>query len=268
MDAEQIIVKPYVYRLTHRATGRFYIGFRSKNVKLRRHHSDDLGVKYFTSSREITKSTFSEYDSVILGEFDTAEQAYWFEQTSIDENWTNPLLINKRNQKSYRKSFLVCSQSQRTKDKIAAAIRGRVRSEEHCRRISKAKKGVSTGKRSDECKRRMSLKSKGRKYAPQAIAAFSAGQRKRFADAGELEKLRRAREARTFETMRQRVVVVFPSGDVKLFRSAGEFADVAGMKKRVVYHLFNKFNGSTVNKGRLKGHLLWKEKAKFSLTRC
>lgn len=75
---------------------------------------------------------------MLLAEFDTAEEAYWFEQTSIDNSWGDPLLINQRNQKHYDKALILCSHSQRTKDKISAANTGRILSPEHCRHISEA----------------------------------------------------------------------------------------------------------------------------------
>ena len=83
---------PYVYKLTHKVTKKFYIGYRSQN---KTHSTDDLGIVYFTSCRSISKDNFDEYSAEIIAEFFTAKDAYEFEQELIFSNWFEPLLINK-----------------------------------------------------------------------------------------------------------------------------------------------------------------------------
>lgn len=43
-------ILPYVYKLTHKETGQFYIGFRKANKV---NSNQDLGLKYFSSSSEL-----------------------------------------------------------------------------------------------------------------------------------------------------------------------------------------------------------------------
>lgn len=83
--------KPYVYRCEHKETKRFYIGYRTAN-KLPA--SDDLGIHYFTSSKEVKKD-FHNYIFEILSEYDSALMAFEVEQRLIYECRHNELLINK-----------------------------------------------------------------------------------------------------------------------------------------------------------------------------
>lgn len=85
------MAKPYVYLCTHIETKRFYIGYRRANNFSA---NDDLGIHYFTSSKEVRKN-FSEYKFEILSEYDSPLMAYEVEQLLIYENRHNPLLINK-----------------------------------------------------------------------------------------------------------------------------------------------------------------------------
>jgi hypothetical protein len=87
-------ILPYVYILTHKRTGHFYIGYREKNIKLKIPSSEDLGVKYFTSCPKIKKSNFHEYNVNIIAEFFQPIDAFDYEQFLIKESWNNPLLIN------------------------------------------------------------------------------------------------------------------------------------------------------------------------------
>lgn len=86
------MICPYVYKLTHRITGHFYFGYRSKNKVP---SQLDLGIKYFTSGK-ITKKNFHEYDYEILAEFFDPESAYNYEQSLIFENKNDPLILNKQ----------------------------------------------------------------------------------------------------------------------------------------------------------------------------
>jgi hypothetical protein len=82
---------PYVYRLSHKSTGQFYIGYRKANETP---SHIDL-PEYKTSSDIITEMGFDNFDWAIVREFDNGEDAYWFEQRSIKENINNPLCLNK-----------------------------------------------------------------------------------------------------------------------------------------------------------------------------
>ncbi|NBO22927.1 hypothetical protein EBU94_06285 [bacterium] len=67
--------KPYVYKVTHKISGHFYIGMRSAN-KLPA--AQDLGIVYFTSSKKV-KTDFSNYAKEIIQEFETWNEAFLFE---------------------------------------------------------------------------------------------------------------------------------------------------------------------------------------------
>ena len=96
-------IKPYVYSGTHKTTKRFYIGVRYGNVRTKTSVFDDFGKKYRTSCKEV-KPIFNEFDWTILKLFDNFESALEYEDSLINENWGNPLLINKnRGGKKFRR---------------------------------------------------------------------------------------------------------------------------------------------------------------------
>jgi hypothetical protein len=82
---------PYVYKLTDRETGHFYIGFRCSNKVC---CTEDLGVVYFSSSKYV-KSNFSRFEVEIIAEFFDKDSAYAFEQSLIKSHFSNPLILNK-----------------------------------------------------------------------------------------------------------------------------------------------------------------------------
>lgn len=116
----------YVYKCVHKITGELYIGYRCKNVKLGLAAEIDF-PQYRTSSKYV-KSRFDEFDWFIIAEFFSAEHAYDFEQELIQENWTNPLLLNKRLTKSKSGSpkFRNTKCSKETANKIGLANKGKV----------------------------------------------------------------------------------------------------------------------------------------------
>lgn len=75
-------IKPYVYKGTHKETGRFYIGYRERNKVP---PIEDLGIKYFTSSKTV-KPIFNEFIWEIIEEFDDPIEAYDYEQKLISKN--------------------------------------------------------------------------------------------------------------------------------------------------------------------------------------
>lgn len=81
----------YVYKCTNKINGIFYIGSRWKNELT---PSEDLGYKYFTSSKVINKTNISEYAIEILKEFESAAEAWDYEQILIRDNFADPLIIN------------------------------------------------------------------------------------------------------------------------------------------------------------------------------
>ena len=84
---------PYVYRVTHKITKQFYIGYQFANTAP---SSSSLGVTYFTSSNTIKQLGFDNFELEIMAEFFTPEDAYAFEQETILENLHNPLILNKQ----------------------------------------------------------------------------------------------------------------------------------------------------------------------------
>lgn len=90
---------PYVYRVTHKQTGQYYIGMRSANKVIA---EQDLGVRYFTSSKYV-KNNFSLFNVEILAYFRDQISAFEFENNLIEQCWEDPRLLNKHYQKSMTK---------------------------------------------------------------------------------------------------------------------------------------------------------------------
>ena len=81
------IVLPYVYKITHKITNQFYIG--SRTSKSAKHHSEDLGFKYFTSSNYVKELGFENFKIDWIEEFPTSDLAYDWEQMMIHVNLFN-----------------------------------------------------------------------------------------------------------------------------------------------------------------------------------
>lgn len=84
----------YVYHGYNPTTDESYIGYRMRNVKKNISSSSDLGVIYFTSSKNV-KPRFNEFIWTIVAEFFDANDAYDFEQLLIFESWKQPGTLNK-----------------------------------------------------------------------------------------------------------------------------------------------------------------------------
>lgn len=130
------MIYPYVYRLVHKETGKYYFGYRSKNVKLGLSAEQDLGIRYFTSSKLIRKS-FEEYHYEIVAIFFNEEDAYDFEQDLIRDNWGDPMLLNKHYHGKDKTRWRNTGHSEETKEKM----RGLKRSPEFSEYRSKVMKG-------------------------------------------------------------------------------------------------------------------------------
>jgi len=83
---------PYVYWLTHRDTGEFYIGYREINEVPA---NEDLGVDYKSSSKLVESLVFDNFDQQIIAEFPTGEEAYIYEQRLIKEHFNDPMCLNR-----------------------------------------------------------------------------------------------------------------------------------------------------------------------------
>ena len=125
-------ILPYVYKLIHKESDQFYFGYRSNNTKS---SYEDLGVDYFTSSKEV-RPIFNQFNIEIIAEFFDGKDAWSFEQILIGENFRNPFMINKSYYKNGSRIF---------------STSGRKRTDEEKNKISKAKTGIKRNyKRSPE----------------------------------------------------------------------------------------------------------------------
>lgn len=85
------MIHPYVYKLTHKITSQFYIGYRCAN-KLA--PEQDILI-YQSSSRIVRNMGFDNFNIEILAVFFDKESAYDFEQQIIYENMSDCLILNK-----------------------------------------------------------------------------------------------------------------------------------------------------------------------------
>lgn len=184
-------VLPYVYKLVHKETGQFYYGYRSSNTVP---SSDDLGIKYFTSSKSIAKIGFENFTVSIIAEFFDKVGAQEFELSLITESWDDPLRLNKmlpgkaffrfnHHTEESKKRMSEASKlrtgwkhtedtkarigdalrgvtrkpfTQETKDRISKSSRGIPKSAEHCSNLSAAAKGSTKMPQSAEHKAKIS----------------------------------------------------------------------------------------------------------------
>lgn len=186
-------VTPYVYCLTHKETGQFYIGYREINKVP---SNQDLGLKYFTSSRKIRELGFDNFEFKILAEFFDGNSAYEHENRLIEQNIKNPLCLNRSFTKEGSRKFSSAGKplSPEIKAKISAGNKGkhvsdetraklaaRIVSEETKAKISLAKQNMSDETKSkmsasakvkiftEEHRRNISLGGLGRKNSPEHI---------------------------------------------------------------------------------------------------
>lgn len=124
----------YVYRLTHKKSNKFYIGYRYANIALKIHPEDDIGIHYFTSSSYINKSNIHEYNIEILFKSKNPEESYDYENSTILENWGDPLLLNKHVSSNNKKRF-------------KSTVEGIAR----VRKINKNKRWFNNGKEERHC---------------------------------------------------------------------------------------------------------------------
>jgi len=85
------MILPYVYKLTHKSTSQFYIGYRSANKV---YPELDIGFKYFSSSKLVKALGFENFDIEVIAVFFKSDDALEFEQGLIKENFDNPLKLN------------------------------------------------------------------------------------------------------------------------------------------------------------------------------
>jgi hypothetical protein len=82
-------VLPYVYKCTHKTSGKFYFGFRSANTL-----PPELDFPRYKTSSTKVNGKFSEFNWEIIAVFFTKEDAYDFEQQLINDYREDPNIIN------------------------------------------------------------------------------------------------------------------------------------------------------------------------------
>lgn len=138
---------PYVYKLTHKETGEFYIGYRAANKV---NAAVDIGFKYFSSSRKVKSIGFENFHIEIVAEFFKADVAYEFEQNLIKENFKDPLCLNEHYTigKTWKFNSTGLKRSKETIAKRVAARDGYTHSKETRLNISKSRTGIKLSEES------------------------------------------------------------------------------------------------------------------------
>lgn len=138
MNTSHSKVYPYVYKLTHRETKQFYIGYREANTLP---SAEDI-LEYKSSSQRVHELGFENFDVEILAEFFQGAHAYEFENSLIEENIVNELCLNghftKQGKLQYRR---VGPHTEETKLLMSQAKAGKVFSAEHIEKLRAAKLG-------------------------------------------------------------------------------------------------------------------------------
>jgi hypothetical protein len=142
------MIDAYVYRITNKITGQFYHGYRYKNQTLGIEPENDLWVDYFTSSNRIKKDIKQygkeSFIAEIIHKNPDSVKCWKLEQIAILNDWGNPLLLNGKyhdpdsNVEVFRRVNLL---TEKSREKMSKAGRGRPKSEEHKKNIALANTG-------------------------------------------------------------------------------------------------------------------------------
>lgn len=164
----------YVYKVTNRVTGEFYVGYRYRNQKLKTTPKQDLWINYFTSSNrikeDVKKYGKESFMSEILFEHQDSLECWKQEQIIIKDHWDMPNIINGKyhdpnsNVEIYRRINVL---SEETRKKMSFSGKGRPKSEEHKRKIAEANTGNIA---SDQKRKKLSEYRKGRLPANKGIS--------------------------------------------------------------------------------------------------
>ena len=149
-------IYPYVYIVTHKTTGEYYIGSRWAN----KHSPDQDFLQIYKTSSKYVTSRIDEFDGHILAVFFDKIYAYEYEQKLIKEHigksmclnrscfhGNKPLILNCHSDESKRKMSIAKigkkrkPMSETTKLKLAEYGRNRPFSEESKLKVSLANKG-------------------------------------------------------------------------------------------------------------------------------
>lgn len=151
-------MKPYIYKVTDKVTGEFYIGSQCSGKV--------IGKNYFTSSKnksfkEKFKSNPAQFEIKIIGTFTDSASCVLQENIFIKFYIKNPLCLNKNYVigENLQFSFTGCHRTESEKKKISEFHKGRKRSAETRHRLSIAQTGK---KHTEETKRKLSEAHKGK----------------------------------------------------------------------------------------------------------
>lgn len=86
----------YTYILKHIETGKIYYGFRKTSKE---NPYDDLGVKYFTSSKIVKTLGFNNFYYSVVETYTDKDECYWAEQELIKSIFHTEICLNRQYQK-------------------------------------------------------------------------------------------------------------------------------------------------------------------------
>jgi hypothetical protein len=152
------MILPYVYKLTHKETNHYYIGYRCKNVAIGKKSEDDMGNTYFTSSKLINSNNINDYNIEIIAEFYKSDDAYDFEQDLIRENWEDDLLINDHYHHEFAGRWKNSEHTRETREKIRLSRLGQKRSKESIDKQIRSTEGKTL---SEEHKKNLAISKMG-----------------------------------------------------------------------------------------------------------
>jgi len=152
---------PYVYRITHKGTGQYYIGSKYSGWRKNKEVTEMIGIDYYTSSTDkfivetFTKERIAEWDVKIIyrtrgDEHDANAEAVAHENLFIGMHIDDELCLNKHYQNIYTNRIIYMTPEM---------------TEEHRQNISKNRKGKGNGKT-------------GKKWSKESIAKRTATRKK------------------------------------------------------------------------------------------
>jgi hypothetical protein len=199
-------IKPYTYLIRFKPNGKCYYGSRFKNVKLGLTPTEDLMIKYYTSSKYI-KQLIEEYgiDSFeweVRKTFDTDTEAVNWEKRVLQkcdvlhnrDKWFNGniagyIIPTEESTKKISEFHKGKAKSEEHKQRISDANKGKKKSAEHIQKMSDGMKGKYAGDKnpmagpcSEERKQNISIAKKGKPAKNKGIP-MTEEQKKKLSDA-------------------------------------------------------------------------------------